>query len=122
MPDITVPQGARFFLQWTADRGADVTNSFDIIDGTKKNCTAPAVIKPKGKVQIHLHVTRDGKPNGFRTDMVAPQSKASSDSKQTIFTSTFLARQQCVLVFTVELSNGTSFTKQVTVTPALDIS
>ncbi len=119
---LSVTVGSRFFISWSADRKAHVTNVFDLVDGTTKSIVGnkPGKGVAPRPVDIKLHITKDGEKYGFRVDVKDPAVRNSLDWRKNIFTSQFRAREEGVFLFTVELPNGSTLTKEVTVTPGTD--
>lgn len=120
---LSVTVGTRFLLSWSADRKGWVKNVFDLVDGTTKTIPGPkpsSKFGPPKEVEIKLHITKDGEKYGFRVAMPDPSVRNSPDWKKYIFTSAFVAREEGVFLFTVELPNGKTLTKEVTITPGTD--
>ncbi len=116
---LTVSVGTRFLLSWSADIKAHVTNVFDLVDGTTKSIVGnkPGKNVAPRPVDIKLHITKDGEPYGFRVGVKDPVFRPNVAWTKNVFTSQFVAREEGVLLFTVELPNGATLTKEVTITP-----
>ena len=110
---LTVSVGSRFLLSWSTDRKGWTKNVFDLADGTTKTFAGPkpsSKFGPPKEVEIKLHITKDGEKYGFRVAMPDPSVRNSPDWKKYIFTSAFVAREEGVFLFTIELPHGKTLT------------
>jgi hypothetical protein len=127
---VSVPLGSKFVLEWSADVRTHVTNIYDVVkdDGTpdvvphegpkpQKNPKKPGAPK---EVALKLHVTKDGDPYYYKQGVPAPNHRV--EGAKWVFTSFFVAREEGVYLFTVDLPTGTTLTKEVTVEKAKPLS
>ncbi|MEZ4359440.1 MAG: hypothetical protein R3B48_04610 [Kofleriaceae bacterium] len=74
MAKVIAPVGSHFLLTWTTDAYVEMVNRFHLIDGTDKEFPGrpPRSKINKGKITAVLTITKDGKPDGYRTTLSAP--------------------------------------------------
>lgn len=105
---IKAPLGSHFQVVWTTESHVTGTNVFEIIDGTERSFPGRAAKKGlvKGPVTCHLSIVKDGKKDGYRADMRAPESREIFVNLKIRYEYKFIfvARHKGIHNFTIEFA------------------
>jgi N-acetylmuramoyl-L-alanine amidase len=124
--EVIAPVGSRFTLKWTTDAHANVTNVFELTDGTTRELPGHPASRAKpstGDLRVFLSITKDGQKDGFRVNVSAPEAKRSGALVE--YTFTFRAREPAVYELTADIPDAqppVRFTKRVTVVEAEELN